>query len=164
MLKKILYILLVLILLGALGFVSYKYYLLQKVVSPKTSEQQKSGPPEQVKEITKKDIDASKAPDRFPVDVPIEAGAKITQNYNAQAPDGRYQATRVFETNKTLDENFKIYQDYLKQKDWEIKSTENKENYKMLFGSKTGQQLQISIDYNKDFKISTVSLTYTQAR
>lgn len=113
-------------------------------------------------QIVKKEVDKAKAPEKFPSDIPIEAGAVITQNYNATAPDGRFQATRVFETKKTLAENLTIYKDYLEEDNWKVASTVNLENYKMVFGSKGKAQLQVSIDQNSESKVKTVSISYTE--
>ena len=79
-------------------------------------------------DIVKTEVDKTKDPEKFPAGVPIEEGAVVTQNYNAEATDGRYQATKVFETQKTLADNFNIYRDYMRQNGWDIKSTVNQEN------------------------------------
>ncbi len=111
--------------------------------------------------VTKKNIPVEQTPDKFPKDVPIEDGAVITQNYNATAVDGRFQATRTFETTKTLDANYKIYQDYMKNNDWEVKANVNTENYKMLLGVNGTAQLQVSINENSVTKVKTVDISLT---
>ena len=63
--------------------------------------------------VKKMDVDFSKLPEKFPTNIPIESGAKITQNYNATTPEGEFQATRSFVTTKTLAENIKIYSNIL---------------------------------------------------
>ncbi len=113
--------------------------------------------------VTKTNVDFDKAPQGFPEGVPIETGAKLTQNYNATTPDGRFQATRVFETSKTLDENLAIYSDYLKKQGWEIGSTLNDPTYKVVSGTKGVQNMQVVIDENKVNKIKTVSITYSES-
>lgn len=113
--------------------------------------------------VVKTNVDFDKAPKGFPEGVPIEAGAKLTQNYNATSPDGRFQATRVFETAKTLDENLAIYSDYLKKQGWVVGSTLNDPTYKVISGTKGLQNMQIVIDENKVNKIKTVSITYSES-
>ncbi len=112
--------------------------------------------------VKKQDVDVNKNPEKFPADIPIESGAKITQNYNATAQDGRFQATRVFETKKTLDENLTIYKNYLSKAGYKVQSTVDQNNYKMIFGTKDEASLQISIDNNTAFNIKTVSINYTE--
>lgn len=112
--------------------------------------------------VTKQDVPVTETPNRFPQDVPIETGAKITQNYNATAADGRYQATRTFETARTLDANFKLYSDYLKANGWKVEANVDTETYKMLLGSNGNAQLQISINENSVTKAKTVDISYTE--
>lgn len=115
--------------------------------------------------IVKTDVSTDRDPDKFPTGIPIEAGANVTQNYNATAKDGRFQATKVFETNRSLAENSALYQDWMTDDGWDIRSTVDQENYKMIFGVKGDyQQLQISIDNNETFNIRTVNISYTETR
>jgi hypothetical protein len=125
------------------------------------SEKAKSTP-KQAK-VTKTEVAVDKVPTKFPADIPIEARAKITQNYNAESPDGQFQATRVFVSTKTLAENLSIYQSYLKTKGWDLKSTVDQDNYKMLYATKNNTQLQINLNENPTSKTKTVSITYTES-
>lgn len=113
-------------------------------------------------DIGKKEVAVTQMPAKFPTDMPMEAGASITQNYNAYPKDGSVQATRVFVTSKSLAENYSIYQSYLKNNGWDIKSSIDQDNYKMLYGVKGAGNLNISIDSNTDTKMKTVSITYTE--
>lgn len=108
--------------------------------------------------VTQQDIDSTKLPDKFPVGFPQETGAKITQNYQATAPDGRQQSTRTFESAKSLDENLKIYQDYFKKNNWTINDTNSAENYRSILASKDGLLIQVAIDQNAS-KVVTVNTT-----
>lgn len=113
-------------------------------------------------QIVKKEVEANKVPEKFPVDVPIESGAKITQNYNATAPDGRFQATRVFETEKSLVYNFALYRNYLTSVGYKEQSTIDTPNYKMVSSTKGNVNLQVSIDENSQFHAKTVNISYTE--
>lgn len=113
--------------------------------------------------IEKTIVDSAELPELFPKDIPIEKDAKITQNYNATSPDGRFQATRAFETKKTLDENLKIYQDYFKKNKWEVQSTlDTDANYKMIFAVKLPYQVQISMNKNTTTGVKTVDISLTK--
>ncbi len=110
----------------------------------------------------KKEVPVDKLPDKFPAGLPIETGATISQNYNASTKDGRFQATRVFETKATLAENYALYTKWLKDNGWTLGSTVDTDTYKMVSGSKTKQELQISIDENSATKVKTVSMSLTE--
>ena len=107
------------------------------------------------------EVNNDKLPDKFPSDIPIESGATITQNYNATTTDGRYQATRAFETKKSLAENLALYTQYLQTNGWTIKATIDQPTYKMVTASKDKQQLQISISENSTSKVVTVTISLT---
>lgn len=114
--------------------------------------------------VTKTDVANDKLPDKLPSDLPIEQGAVLQQNYNAESRDGRFQATRVYETELTLTQVYNSYQQYLNQNDWEVKSTVNETGYKMLFATKDNGQLQVSIDQNSQSGVKTVSISYTESK
>ncbi len=112
--------------------------------------------------VEQKDVDISKLPDTFPADIPLEAGAKITQNYNATTNDGRSQATRAFETTKTLDENYKIYTNYIKNGGWTLGTGVDQKNFKVITASKNGQVLQITMNLNLGTQVKTINITLSQ--
>lgn len=125
----------------------------------------KSGPQVNDQEtpiVTQKDLPVTQVPEKFPVNVPIEEGATILQNYNATAADGRFQATRTFETKKSLDANFTIYENYLKANNWKIETTLNQPEYKLLVGTNGNTQLQISLSENTVDKVKTVDISLTE--
>ncbi len=112
--------------------------------------------------VVKKNVDVNQIPVKFPTDIPIEAGAKITQNYNATAPDGRFQATRVFETKATLADNLTLYKAYLVKAGYKIQSMIDQPTLKMVYGTKDNGNLQVSIDENSQSHIKTVNISYTE--
>src|SRR5688572_25742188 len=109
--------------------------------------------------IDKKDLDASQLPEKFPADLPLEAGAKVTQNYNITTDDGRFQATRTFETSKTLEENVKIYTDYFNKNGWQAGTAIDNKDSKVLSATKGGSSLQIAISQNPVTQIKTVNIS-----
>lgn len=100
-------------------------------------------------------------PNKFPADLPIEEGAKVTQNFNATETDGRYNATRQFQSKATLSANLTLYTNYLKNNGWEILTTLDQPTLKMVLGRKDKQQLQaaIAIDPSTNNNVVTLSLT-----
>lgn len=108
------------------------------------------------------EVDKAQFPEKFPKDVPIEEGAQIVQNFNATTADGRFQATRVFKTKKSLADNLSIYRNFLTDSGFKVESTINKPNYKMVRGTKGNTALQASIDENSKSGIKTVSISYIE--
>ncbi len=100
-------------------------------------------------------------PDKFPADLPSEAGAKITQNFNATEADGRFNATRQFQSKNSLADNLKIYTNYLKSNGWEILTTDDQPSLKVVLGRKDKQQLLVTaaVDPSTDSNVVTLSLT-----
>ena len=111
---------------------------------------------------SKTQVPESQLPNKLPANIPVEAGAEVVDNYNAQSSDGRYQATRTFETKQTLAANLKLYSDYLKNNGWTLQAVTDKQTYKMVVGAKGNQILQISIDENLSSKTKTVSIILTE--
>lgn len=145
----------ILIVLAVLAVAAAAYYFLGL-------KSQKDRQLEESRKVEKTNVDFSMAPQKFPANVPIESGARITQNYNSTSADGRFQATRAFETKVTLSENLKIYSEFLKSDGWKVDATTDEANYKMVFGAKGKSTLLISIDENKANSMKTVSITYTE--
>lgn len=131
-----------------------------KKVNIKEQNQSTSSVP--ISHFTRTDVALDKAPDKFPKDIPGESGAKVTQNYNVSTPDGRYQATRVFESNKSLIENFSIYKNYLTSNGYNIQSTVDQTSYKMIFGIKGDKSLQVTMDESTGVNIKTVNISYIE--
>ncbi len=106
-------------------------------------------------------VSADKLPNKFPVDIPVEGDVRVIQNFNATELDGRYNATREFESKKTLAQNLSIYTKYLKDNNWDIKATIDEPDMKMVMGKKGLQQLQITaaIDPITNLNIITLNLT-----
>ena len=119
--------------------------------------------PPPVAKVNKKDFAPDKTPDSFPSElVALEKGAAVTQNYNATLRDGQFQATRAYETAKTLAEEFKRYQDYFKANGWKIQSATSKDQPKVIIASKGAVNVLVVFDENKATKINTIVVTATQ--
>jgi len=58
-------------------------------------------------------VPASQLPNDFPSIIPIEKGAVIVSNFNASAPNGQVQATRSFDSAKSVAENLRFYELYI---------------------------------------------------
>lgn len=114
--------------------------------------------------VTKQDMPQEELPKKFPVEFPLEEGAKVLQNYNATTNDGRRQATRMFETAKSLEENYRLYEDFFQENGWTILTTLDQENLKALAASKDQEQLQVTLNLNPTTNISTVEISLTKGK
>lgn len=113
-------------------------------------------------QVNKTEVSTEKLPEKFPTDIPLESGANIINNYNATTPDGRFQATRTFQTSKSLSDNLAIYSKYLTDHKWVVKTVSGSESAKMVSGSKDNQRLQITLSENSESHIKTVAISYTE--
>lgn len=157
--KKTIVIIIVVIVILGLGGVAY--YVVQNQTGKVTNKNNQNQAKQQLN-VTKSEKNTNELPDKFPTDIPIETGAKIIQNYNASTPDGRFQATRVFESAKSMDENLKIYKDYLTSKNYKLQPVVEVPNFKSISGTNDNMNLQVSMNYNASTKITTVSINLTQ--
>lgn len=112
--------------------------------------------------ILKAPISKNVLPELLPDNLPLEKDATITQNFSAKSKDGSIQATRAYETSKTLAENLQLFTKYLKDNGWTIKSTLDNLNYKKVSGAKGNTTIQISISENSVSKIKTVTISMVQ--
>lgn len=159
--KKFLWLTAFLLVLVVVGF-GY-YFTMGKKDNTKTNENTNEAENQQNLNpvaITK-DVPKTELPDKLPKDIPLETGAKITQNYTASSTDGRSQSTRVFETKKSLDENRKIYADYLAANGWKIVGTLNESGLRVITAIKDKSQLQITINQNTVTNGVTVEIVGT---
>lgn len=110
-------------------------------------------------QVEVKPVDKNQLPTRFPSDFPIESGAEIKSNYNAEN-ETSIQATRLFVSKKTAAENFKLYSDYLKNNGWNIITTLDQEALKVIAASKGSDKLDITINLNSVSNQVTVDVSF----
>ncbi len=110
----------------------------------------------------KQDVTAGEIPRGMPSTVPMEDGAKILENSNTTTSNNALQATRIFESTKTLAENFAIYEKYLIDNNWSIVTRINDSTNKVLAGRSGPSTLQIGMDQDPQTKVVKVSIYYVQ--
>jgi hypothetical protein len=107
-------------------------------------------------------IDESQLPERFPSDIPIEAGAETTLNYNTINSAGQFQASREFISKLSAEQNFNFYQQSLINTGWHLKQTldDIAHGQKLIFAEKDGNELNIRIYSDADkVKVSINNIT-----
>jgi hypothetical protein len=114
-------------------------------------------------EITKKNIDPAELPPMFDSDFPVESGSPILLNELQTLSDGRAQATRSFETKKTLAENFKLYSDYFKANNWIITDTIDQAGYKVIGATRSSLSARVELNDNTVTKQKTVDIFISRA-
>ena len=156
-LKPFLFILLAAVLLGGGGIALYYYNTSQspQVAPPVTTEK-----PEKT-EVAKKEVPDTQLPEGFPINLPIESGAQITQNFTVTTPDGRTQSTRGYVSTKSLADSYKTFTDYLKKEGWIITAEVDQPKLKVLSATAGGKNIKIdmteSADGQKTISISLIS-------
>jgi hypothetical protein len=155
--KTGLIVLLVLLAAAAVG----AYFYFNQNNKPAPTNQPEATKPADTKtlDVTTKTVPYDKLPDQFPPDIPLEKGATVTANYNATTPDGRFQATRTFITAKTLDENYKIYQQAFAKNGWKIVSQGGKDPSWFILAQRNNITALTAIQENTVSHEKTVSIT-----
>jgi hypothetical protein len=153
-------IVLILAVVVAVGYIHY-YPASKTAKQPAASSQVQTAPAPPA--VSQTNVDASKLPAGFPADIPLEAGAQITQNFTAQANTGLSQATRVWVTTKTLDQEFQVYQTFFgaAKNGWTVQNTVNQPGIKAITAGKGKVQVTVNIIQNSVTKQNTVNISAT---
>lgn len=113
--------------------------------------------------VEKTDLQISQLPSGFSADFPVEAGSTIIQNYEA-TQDGKKQSTRMFTTNKSLEDAVKVYIDYFTDKGWaQIPYAETEEGVLNVIFAKDNDALTINATADITTKEKTVTVTLTES-
>ncbi len=144
---------------GGLVIIGAELYLLftsPRAASPGT----KNKTPQLAVQQT--NIAPDKLPNQFPRElVALEGGAKPTQNYYASTPDGRFQATRAYETPLELAESFAEYKKYFLAHGWTINNEVDNATSKIILASMGNLSVQVNISENNLTKIHSVEVSVT---
>jgi hypothetical protein len=107
-------------------------------------------------------VPSAQIPAGMPANLPFENNAKILSNFTIKNPDtGKTQATRTYVSQKTIDENFAIYQKYLQDNGWTITSSLSKPSVKSLDSAKGATNLNVVIGQDSKGQVS-VMVTYIE--
>lgn len=86
-------------------------------------------------------------PTDFPTDIPVEKGVKVDQSYSLNY-EGQKQLTIVFPSNRTVKENYTLYEDFLKKQNWNISNKLEKNEIASLYGTKGSNDINVTISEN----------------
>jgi hypothetical protein len=106
-------------------------------------------------------------PEYFSSDFPLESGVKIDSGYNVSSP-GKTQATVYFVSRYSIDENFKVYNDYLNKKNgWTVLNVYSAPTVKSIsaFDEKgTSVLVNIALDTISKSDQVTISFVYNNSQ
>lgn len=113
--------------------------------APDQAKDQSPAQPEE-NQVKIQEVAKNELPKDFPSDIPLEAGAEITLNFNTIIPTGELQATREFISAKTVTENLVLYKKILTENGWNITSTNEKSTVgSLIFADKGKNRLNIRV-------------------
>lgn len=108
-----------------------------------------------------KDFPETTLPDGMPADVPVELGGKVIHNYTVTSPDGRSQATRVYETIKTDTEVIDIFNKWFEVSGWKVVNKSDQDGAKMVAVTKGNQIMQVAVKPAADGTVRQVEVNLT---
>lgn len=86
-------------------------------------------------------------PTDFPTDIPVEKGATFGQSYSLNYV-GQKQLTIVFQSTKTVKENYSLYADFLVKQGWNISNKYESAKLSSLYGIKGSSDINVTINEN----------------
>lgn len=101
-------------------------------------------------------------PKDFPKDIPVEESAKFTQAFSRKEGDGTYSLVE-FDSQKSLDDNFKIYKNFLTNTGWQITETSDEPNIKILRAVKGNDSIYINMYFNVDTQTNNVAIHFSDS-
>lgn len=151
-----------LIIIGGLWWVYKKGPSLSSTpTSTNQTSNQTANTPQPVPQIPTKEIAKDQLPDSWPSDIPMEAGAKVTVNYQRTTPEGNVQLVRAFNSAKTVDANAKIYTDYFTSAGFTVGGKIDQATFKSYLATKGNEMLQVLIQQDAKTKVVNVNITVT---
>lgn len=124
-------------------FIIVTFVVIQKRNTPAQSIAQIEQTPQ---EPQKTDFGTS-MPTDFPTDIPVEKGTKVEQSYSLNYA-GQKQLTIVFLSAKTVKENYTLYADFLKEKNWNMVNNYESPKLSSLYGTKESNDINVTISEN----------------
>src|SRR3990167_221186 len=100
----------------------------------------------------------NKIPPDFIQEIPIEKKAKIEQSYSFDY-SGQKQLTIVFESEKTIEQNRKIYSDFLANNQWSVVNNYFDKKIASLYGLKENKEINVTISFDELAKKTNVSIS-----
>ncbi len=103
-----------------------------------------------------------KAPDVFIKNIPLPEGSSFSQSYSLAYKEQK-QYTVVFDSGRSVQENYNLYSSFLKKEKWYISSSKNDAAVSYLYGVYMTDTINITISQlSSGTSKSQVSITFTK--
>lgn len=104
--------------------------------------------PKNVLPYKEKDVPAESLPEGFVQGFPLEQNSVVLNNSSANTASG-LQSSRMFVSKKSLEENYKIYSEYLTKNKWKVLTSVNNSDLKSISAAgPKGERLDLVISKN----------------
>lgn len=88
-------------------------------------------------------------PDGFPTDFPQDIEEVVLQNNIATLGGGKIQATRQIQSTKNLNENYRLYKNYLEKHGWSFQYLDAaSESVRTIFAVSKGKEMNVVMSKN----------------
>lgn len=95
-------------------------------------------------------VPEDKVPEAIPSDIPLPTNALVIDNFTKNNSDGSRKSQRSFETNLSIEENVRIYSNYMRSNSWIMgEQPISQSGISIITGTKDNQNLTIVISENK---------------
>lgn len=112
----------------------------------------------QISDEPKKTEYGTIAPQDFPRELLAEVNTPLEQSYALEYP-GQQQQTIVFETVRSLEENQRIYNEYLQNNGWHIITDSSGEKNVFFYATKESMELNILVFFDESVAKNKVSIS-----
>lgn len=113
----------------------------------------------QVSDEPKKTEYGTVAPQNFPREFLSGVSTPLEQSYTLEYPDQQQQQTIVFETAQSLEENQRIYNEYLQNNGWTITTNSSNDSNVFFYATKGSAELNILIFFDESVAKNKVSIS-----
>lgn len=142
----------------AVGFINYKKSHHLKPLSNQQAKELEA----KISQPKVSLVNDQKIPKAFPANIPTgSAEDKVIANYESVSPDGTVQATREFESSKSISDNLTLYSNFFKKSGWDIYSSNNQGDSNSITAAKDLTTVQVLLFTNSESKKSSVKISAT---
>lgn len=158
--KRFIYLAVLLVFLTGALLIIIKFWYKTPAISPSVVVEGNKPPIQSSNPLKQVEIDKNKLPAKFPIDLPIETGVEVVQNYEVPKPEGGFQqSTRSYLSNKNLTELETVYTQYFKQNGWKQVSRLEQTGYRVMSVTKDDLLIQVSFTLEPLKNQSIVEIT-----
>lgn len=110
------------------------------------------------------ELNPTSLPANMPLDLPIEPGTEVLENYQATSKDGRIQNTRRFTTKNTPDVAVKIYTNFFTKNAWKVANLKLEPGSANAILRRNDSSLTINVKRDSRVNSNVVEITITEPK